>query len=88
MVSLYLKVVIVVICASCGAICLYDHSVLLKVLVIVAVGILIRRMVHLSAFLPSLVTMDNSPPLSMYHCILVLSCSMLSACVYHELSSQ
>ena len=61
---------------------------LLKFVIIVDGGILIRRMVHLAAFLPSLVTMENSPPLSMYHCILVLSCSMLSACVYRELSSQ
>ena len=74
--------------ASSGAILVYDQAMLEKVGVAVFWGELVMRTVHLVALRPSLVTMEKSPPLSTYHCILVMSWSMDVACVYLELSSQ
>ena len=74
--------------ASSGAILLYDQAMLEKVGVAVLVGALVMRTVHFDALRPSLVTMEKSPPLSTYHCSLVISWSMDVACVYLELSSQ
>jgi len=59
--------------ASSGAILVYDQAMLEKVGVAVFLGALVMRTVHLDALRPSLVTMEKSPPLSMYHCSLVMS---------------
>ena len=59
--------------ASSGAILVYDQAMLEKVGVDVLVGALVMRTVCFYALRPSLVTMEKSPPLSTYHCSLVMS---------------
>ena len=80
---LYVSRVFMVACT--GYMCLYDHAVLWKVGMLVPCGALVIVTRHFSAFLPSLVTRENAPPLSMYHCILP-GIRLIS--VYRELSSQ
>lgn len=58
-----------------------------KVGMLVLCGALVIVTRHLYSFLPSLVTKENDPPLSMYHCIFWLTSAIVSAAVYCELSS-
>ena len=58
---------------SSGAILENDQAMLEKVGVTVFVGALVMRTVNFDALCPSLVTMEKSPPLSTYHCSLVMS---------------
>lgn len=71
-----------------GAICLYDQAVLWNVGGFVFAGVFVMVMEHLAVCLPSLVTMENAPPMLTYACILFIACLVVFSCVCLVLSSQ
>lgn len=71
-----------------GYMCWYDHAMLLNFGGFVLVGTFVIVTRHFSAFLPSLVIIEKAPPMSMYHCVLVMMSVIFVAMVYLELSSQ
>ena len=74
----FLWVVMIVLMVACsGAILMYYQDMLEKLGMFVFVGAFVMRNVHFDALRPSLVTIEKSPPVSMYHCSLSMSCFMV-----------
>ena len=74
--------------ACTGYMCWYDHAMLLNCVLGVFGGMFVMVTKHFAAFRPSLVTRENAPPASIYHCIFCLISCNVVAVVYLELSSQ